>query len=89
MTLQLLVAGIMLTCLSLVERTPSTLPAKYLLRLKLVVIFGYLSDHLKLLLSVVCLAAFFPLWTQAMLHFENPAALLMLMVCATMLERMC
>jgi hypothetical protein len=89
LTFQLLVAGIMLTCLSLIEQTPSTVSVKFLLGLKPAVIFQNLSNNLKLLLSIVCLAAFFPLWAQAMLHFENPVALLMLMVCAIVLKRMC
>jgi hypothetical protein len=79
----------MLTCLGLIEQTPSTVSAKFLLRLKPTVVSQTLSNNIKLLLSVVCFAAFLPFWAQAMLHFENPVALLMLMVCAIIPERMC
>jgi hypothetical protein len=41
---------------------------------------NYLKDHLRLLLMTACLAVFFPLWIQAMIHFENVIVLLMMLV---------
>ena len=80
--MQLLAATCLLVCFSLVEKSylddGSTPQIKSLTARSTPA--GYLYTNFRLVLSAVCLAVFFPLWLQAVLHFENTAALLMLLV---------
>jgi hypothetical protein len=85
--LQLLVAVAMLACSALVSERLFVNLTERASFLHPTVIAGYLFKNPNLLLSAICLAAFFPLWLQAILHFENLTALLMLSVSVSCLQQ--